>query len=35
MTSVRPQGTGYLVVSDRGEWECETVVLASGAFQFP
>jgi putative flavoprotein involved in K+ transport len=35
VTSVRPQDPGYLVVTDRGEWQCETVVLASGAFETP
>jgi putative flavoprotein involved in K+ transport len=35
VTSVRPQDDGYLVVTDRGEWQCETVVLASGAFEIP
>ncbi|TIX11854.1 MAG: pyridine nucleotide-disulfide oxidoreductase, partial [Mesorhizobium sp.] len=31
VTSVRGDGTGYLVRTDRGEWRCRTVVLASGA----
>jgi putative flavoprotein involved in K+ transport len=35
VTSVRPAGDGYLVVTDRGEWRCETVVIASGAFNIP
>ncbi|TGQ92008.1 pyridine nucleotide-disulfide oxidoreductase, partial [Mesorhizobium sp. M1C.F.Ca.ET.204.01.1.1] len=30
-TSVRGYSTGYLVRTDRGEWRCRTVVLASGA----
>jgi putative flavoprotein involved in K+ transport len=29
--SVRSDGTGYLVRTDRGDWRCRTVVLASGA----
>jgi putative flavoprotein involved in K+ transport len=33
--SVRPAGEGYLVLTDRGEWRCETVVVASGAFSIP
>jgi putative flavoprotein involved in K+ transport len=35
VTSVRPEGSGYRVVTDRGEWRCETVVIASGAFAIP
>jgi putative flavoprotein involved in K+ transport len=35
VTSVRPAGSGYRVVTDRGEWRCETVVIASGAFAVP
>jgi putative flavoprotein involved in K+ transport len=35
VTSVRPQGDGYLVVTDRGDWHCQAVVLASGAFNVP
>ena len=31
VTSVRSDGAGYLVRTDRGEWRCRTVVLASGA----
>jgi len=31
VTSVRSDGTGYLVRTDRGDWRCRTVVLASGA----
>ncbi|TIT21597.1 MAG: pyridine nucleotide-disulfide oxidoreductase, partial [Mesorhizobium sp.] len=31
VTSVRGDSTGYLVRTDRGEWRCRTVVLASGA----
>ncbi len=32
VTSVRSAGAGYVVDTDRGRWECETVVLASGGF---
>jgi len=35
VTSVRPSGAGYRVVTDRGEWWCEAVVIASGAFNIP
>ena len=31
VTSVRSDGAGYLVRTDRGDWRCRTVVLASGA----
>ena len=31
VTSVRPCDDGYLVVTDRGDWICRTVVLAAGA----
>jgi putative flavoprotein involved in K+ transport len=31
VTSVRPSGTGYTIVTNRGEWWCAAVVLASGA----
>lgn len=31
VTSVRGTDTGYLVRTDRGDWQCRTVVLASGA----
>ncbi|WP_352601462.1 NAD(P)-binding domain-containing protein [Mesorhizobium sp. M0488] len=31
VTSVRSDGAGYLVRTDRGEWRCRIVVLASGA----
>lgn len=31
VTSVRAEDAGYLVRTDRGEWRCRTVVLASGA----
>ena len=32
VTSVRRAGIGYIVDTDRGRWECETVVLATGGF---
>ena len=32
VTSVRSSGSGYTVDTDRGRWECETVVLATGGF---
>ena len=31
VTSVRSDGAGYLLRTDRGEWRCLTVVIASGA----
>jgi putative flavoprotein involved in K+ transport len=31
VTSVREAGPGYLVSTDRGDWRCRTIVLASGA----
>ena len=35
MTSVRREEGGYRVTTDQGEWQCETVVLATGAFNVP
>jgi len=35
VASVRRSGDGYLVVTDRGDWQCDTVVIASGAFSIP
>lgn len=35
VTSVRPDANGYRVVTDRGDWRCRAVVLASGAFGKP
>jgi len=35
VTSVRRTDDGYLVATDQGEWRCETVVLATGAFNVP
>ena len=34
-SSVRRTDDGYLVVTDQGEWDCATVVLATGAFNLP
>jgi putative flavoprotein involved in K+ transport len=31
VTAVRKADMGFLVVTDRGDWQCRTVVLASGA----
>jgi putative flavoprotein involved in K+ transport len=35
VTSIRPTASGYHVVTDRGEWWCAAVVLASGACNLP
>ncbi len=35
VTSVARNASGYRVVTDRGEWHCPTVVLATGAFNVP
>jgi len=35
VTAVRRTDDGYRVVTDQGEWSCEAVVLASGAFNVP
>jgi putative flavoprotein involved in K+ transport len=35
VTSVQRAGDGYTVRTDQGEWSCDTVVLASGAFNVP
>jgi putative flavoprotein involved in K+ transport len=35
VTSVRRSGDGYRVSTDRGEWECSALVLATGAFNVP
>jgi putative flavoprotein involved in K+ transport len=35
VTSVRRRGDGYQVTTDQGEWQCATVVVASGAFNLP
>jgi putative flavoprotein involved in K+ transport len=35
VTSVRRNDDGYRVTTDQGEWQSETVVLATGAFNVP
>ena len=35
VTSVRGTDTGYLVRTDRGDWRCRVVVIASGACNIP
>jgi len=35
VTRVSVDGDGYLVVTDRGEWRCRSVVLATGACNLP
>lgn len=35
VTGVEPHRAGYRVVTDRGDWLCRVVVLASGAFSKP
>lgn len=35
VTSVRRSAEGYRVITDRGEWRCRTLVLASGACNAP
>ena len=35
VTSVRSGGAGYLVDTDHGPWECESVVLATGGLNVP
>ena len=35
VTSVRRTESGYAVTTDQGEWQCRTVVLATGAFNRP
>ena len=35
VTSVRKTDDGYLVATDRGDWSCKTVVLATGACNIP
>ena len=35
VTPVRSADTGYLVRTNRGDWRCKTVVLASGACNIP
>jgi putative flavoprotein involved in K+ transport len=35
VTEVLPTSNGYRVVTDRGEWHCRALVVASGAFNKP
>jgi len=35
VTSVRPCGDGYRIVTTQGEWRCRAVVVASGACNLP
>jgi putative flavoprotein involved in K+ transport len=35
VASVRAGNGGYRVVTDRGDWQCQTVVIATGAFNVP
>jgi len=35
VASVRRTDSGYHVTTDQGEWQCKTVVLATGAFNVP
>ena len=35
VTSVRKTDTGYLVSTDQGDWQCRTVVLATGECNIP
>jgi putative flavoprotein involved in K+ transport len=35
VTSVRCEGDGYEVMTDQGAWHCDTVVIATGAFNVP
>jgi putative flavoprotein involved in K+ transport len=35
VTSVRAHGDGYEVVTNQGKWQCQTVVLATGACNIP
>lgn len=35
VTSVRPDDQKYRVITDRGEWRCRAVVIASGGFNIP
>lgn len=35
VTAVTPDGDGYRVTTNRGDWRCRTVVLASGACNLP
>lgn len=35
VTAVYPRDNGYSVATNRGEWHCQTLVIASGAFNTP
>jgi putative flavoprotein involved in K+ transport len=35
VTEVRPEGSGWRVSTDDGDWQCRAVVMASGAFAKP
>ncbi len=35
VTSVRSDNGGYAIATDHGEWQCQTVVLATGACNIP
>ena len=35
VTSVSQTARGYRVVTDQGEWQCSTIVLATGSFNVP
>ena len=35
VTSVRPADPGYVVATDQGDWNCRSVVLATGACNIP
>ena len=35
VSSVRAANGGYRVATDQGDWECSTVVVATGAFNVP
>src|SRR5688500_17687670 len=35
VTGVRPEGNGYRVSTNHGDWRCRAVVLANGAFGKP
>jgi putative flavoprotein involved in K+ transport len=35
VTSVRASNGGYRVATDQGDWQCSTVVVATGAFNVP
>lgn len=35
VTGLQADGTGYRVCTDRGDWRCRAVVIASGAFNRP